>query len=83
MLPNLLENYYISLETILIKMKYIKKLNIFFDKRFSHIADFDLITRLSTICKRYCPEILSGWRIHDENASFIENENFYMKKLIG
>ena len=79
---NLLENYYISLETILIKMKYIKKLNIFFDKRFSHIADFDLITRLSTKCKlEYCPEILSGWRIHDENASFIENEKFLYEKI--
>ena len=79
---NLIENYYISLETTLINMKYIQKLNIFFDKRFSHIADFDLITRLSTVCKlAYCPEILSGWRIHEKNASFTENDKFLEEKI--
>ena len=79
---NLLENYFISLESILIKMEYINKLNIFFDKRFSHIADFDLIIRLSTICKMaYCPEVLSGWRIHESNASFTENEKFLDEKI--
>jgi len=79
---NLIENYYISLEATLLKMKFIKKLDIFFDKRFSHIADFDLITRLSTICKlTYCSEILSGWRIHDQNASFTESEKFLKEKI--
>tara|TARA_Y100000991_G_C21975409_1_gene351905 strand:- start:1248 stop:2168 length:921 start_codon:yes stop_codon:yes gene_type:complete len=79
---NLIENYYISLESILLKMEYVKELNIFFDSRFSHIADFDLLTRLSTICQLvYCPQILSGWRIHNENASFRENEKFIIEKL--
>ena len=79
---NLIENYYISLEATLLKMNFIEKLDIFFDKRFSHIADFDLITRLSTICKlNYCSEILSGWRIHDQNASFTESEKFLKEKI--
>ena len=63
-------------------MEYIRKLNNFFDKRFSHIADFDLITRLSSICKvAYCPQVLSGWRIHQNNASFKENEKFITEKI--
>ena len=79
---NLIENYYISLESILLKMEYVKKLNIFFDSRFSHIADFDLIIRLSIISKLvYCPQVLSGWRIHEANASFKENEKFIIEKI--
>ena len=79
---NLIENYYISLESTLLKINFIDKLEVFFDKRFSHIADFDLITRLSTICKlNYCNEILSGWRIHDQNASFTESEKFLKEKI--
>ncbi len=78
----LIENYYISLESVLIKMEYVKKLNLFFNNEYSHIADFDLIVRLSTQGKLvYCPEILSGWRIHNNNASFVEKEKFFKEKF--
>ena len=78
----LIENYYVVLPSVLIKMNFVKKLKIFFNKDYSHIADFDLIVRLSTICKLvYCSEILSGWRIHNNNASFLENEKFVIEKL--
>ena len=29
----------------------------------------------------YCPETLSGWRIHAQNASFVESEKFVIEKL--
>ena len=78
----LLENYYIVLPSVLIKMAYVNKLNVFFNEEYSHIADFDLFLRVSTLCKLvYCPNILSGWRIHSQNASFLENEKFVIEKL--
>ena len=78
----LIENYYVVLPSVLIKMEYVKKLNTFFNNEYSHIADFDLIVRLSTLSKLvYCPETLSGWRIHNQNASFLENEKFVIEKL--
>ena len=79
---HLIENYFVVLPSVLIKMEYVRKLNIFFDDEYSHIADFDLIVRVSTLSKLvYCPEILSGWRIHKFNASFVENEKFVMEKI--
>ena len=78
----LIENYYVVLPSVLLKMDYVKKLRKFFNKDYSHIADFDLIVRLSTICQLvYCPDTLSGWRIHKNNASFLENEKFVLEKL--
>ena len=57
-------------------------LNHFFNNSYSHIADFDLIIRVSTLSKLvYCPEVLSGWRIHMQNASFLESEKFVTEKL--
>ena len=70
------------LPTVLLDMKYVRKLDKFFNKDYSHIADFDLIIRLSTICEFvYCPKTLAGWRIHNTNASFLEKEKFIFEKL--
>ena len=78
----LIENYYVVLPSVLIKMEYVNKLNYFFNNKYSHIADFDLIVRVSCLSKLiYCPETLSGWRIHAQNASFVESEKFVIEKL--
>ena len=78
----LIENYFVVLPTVLLDMKYVRKLDKFFNKHYSHIADFDLIIRLSTICEFvYCPKTLAGWRIHNTNASFLEKEKFIYEKL--
>ncbi len=81
----LITNYHISLETVLLRVNHIKRLDKAFDNDFSHIADFDLITRLSTQCKiAYCPEILGGWRIHgtSEGHSAPERFNSERKKWV-
>ena len=44
----LLSRYFLSLETVALKTASIKSLNYAFDNEFSHISDFDLITRVST-----------------------------------
>ncbi len=79
---DLIENYYVVLPSVLIKMEYVNKLNCFFNNEYSHISDFDLVIRVSTLSKLvYCPETLAGWRIHTQNASFIESEKFVIEKL--
>ncbi len=67
----LLINYNLSLESVTISKKYLNKLDIMFDNKFSHIADFDLFVRLSTLgqCK-YIDKVLCGWRMHMNNDSF-------------
>lgn len=69
----LLKKYYLSFDTILIDILFIKKLNEKFDKKFTIIHDLDLLIRLSQICKfKYINIPLSYWRIH--NNSFSQNK---------
>ena len=77
----LITNYYLSLESIMIDNKKVKLLPYNFDPKFNHIADFDLIVRLSTCGKIfYLPEVLSGWRIHSESESFIFKRKLFLEK---
>ena len=79
----LLENYNLSLETLIIKKKFAIKSNIIFDKDLSYISDFDFFLRLSKICKlRYVPEVLSGWRVHQESESWKKPNKFNEEKQI-
>ena len=77
----LITNYYLSLESIMIDNRKVKLLPYNFDPQFNHIADFDLIVRLSTCGKMiYLPEVLSGWRIHSDSESFIFNKKVFLEK---
>lgn len=85
---HLLKNYNLSLETIIIKKNIALNSNNFFDKNLSYISDFDFFLRLSKICKlKYVPEVLSGWRVHQESESwknpnkFNEEKNIFIKKI--
>ena len=74
---NLITNYPLSLNSIMINVNKIKKLNYDFDPKFSHISDFDLMVRLSAISKiKYLNKVLSGWRIHGKNESLIRRKVF-------
>lgn len=67
----LLVNYNLSLESVTINNTHLKKLEQMFDNQFSHIADFDLFLRISSLGKcRYINKVLSGWRVHENNDSF-------------
>ena len=52
-----------------------------FNNKYSHIADFDLIVRVSCLSKLIYYRYSSGWRIHSHNASFVESEKFIIEKL--
>ena len=86
--PNLLNNYNLSLETLIFKKKYAVKNKINFDKKLSYISDFDFFLRLSLYCKlKYVPKILSGWRVHSNSESwknpnrFNEEKKIFIKKI--
>jgi len=74
---DLLERYFVSLETILIKKSVIDSLDYAFDSDFSHITDFDLILRVSMISKlAIVKEVLGKWRVHQSGGSWAEHHKF-------
>ncbi len=85
---DLLENYNLSLETLIFNKKFASKSKISFDKNLSYISDFDFFLRLSKVCElRYVPEVLCGWRVHNESESwkkpnkFNEEKKLFIKKI--
>lgn len=62
---DLLINSFISLETAIVRKKCLKKLDHFFDDRFSMIEEYDFFLRiLYDFELDYVDEVLAKWRIH-------------------
>ena len=81
-IKTLIEKYYISLESILLSLDYANSNNIAFDKRYSHIADFDLIVRITLKAKlSYMDEILSAWRVDESSQTWSNQEQFYYELI--
>ena len=86
----LLTNYFVSLETLVIRKSSVFKLSRAFDPDFSFIADFDLVVRLSRISKlMFYPEVLAKWRVHDGSdtwkypLAFLEEKERWIVKQIS
>lgn len=68
---DLIRKYNISFDTVIMRSSYLNKLDHTLDKNFDIIHDMDLLIRLSKICEmRYCPLILSKWRMRDDSLSY-------------
>ena len=89
---DLLKNYNISLETIMIRKSFVSKLDIKgFDQDFSYIADYDLILRVAKISKlMVCKKVLAKWRVHESSDTWkslisfpLEKENWIKKQSIA
>lgn len=85
----LLENYYISLETLVCKKKYLDQISFKFNTENSMISDYELCIRLSAISKLdYYDEILAKCRIHKDSESskkiflIYEEKSSFIKKLV-
>lgn len=79
----LIENYFISFDTVMIRSSYLKKLDHKFDERFNIIHDMDLLIRLSRICEmNYAPFLLSKWRMREESLSYNNFESIIMEKKV-
>ena len=73
----------------MVRKSFVDDLSRQFDPEFNYISDFDLVLRLSSVCKlKYINEILAGWRLHGANASlekpflFQEEKELWIKKMI-
>ena len=84
----LIENYFISFDSIIIKSIFLQRMDQTLDQRFNIIHDMDLIIRLSKICEmRYAPFVLSKWRMRNDSLSFnnfgniISEKKLFIKKI--
>jgi len=77
----LMNNYFVSSETIVFRRSTVLKLPRAFDPDFNFISDFDLVVRLSRISKlAFCPEVLSKWRVHEASGTWKSPLNFVEEK---
>lgn len=86
----LFSEYFVSLETLIVRRSAVQRLPRAFDADFSAIADFDLVVRLSRIAKlAVVPEILAKWRVHADSdtwrypLSFVTEKNRWIAKQIA
>ena len=86
-LSELLNDYSVSLLTLIIRKKILRNLNPIFNNSYNYIGDFDLVIRLAARYKMARNnEPLGIYRIHNKNLSYnnyydqvIELENWYKK----
>ena len=65
---DLLSNYHLSLETIMIRKTALLGLDYWFDEDFNVIEEYDLFIRISFNWKlSYVDKVLAKWRIHDSS----------------
>lgn len=88
MFYELIENYFISFETVIIRKSFLKKLDHSIDHQFNIIHDMDLLIRLSEICEMsYLSLPLSKWRMREKSISFnsfnliVREKKILIKKL--
>ena len=73
----LLSDYILDIETVIIRSELIKKHNIKFTNSFNYVGDMDFFLRLSLFSRILCVnKPLSKWRIHDSNLTFLGPREF-------
>ena len=77
----LINNYFISFSTVMVKKSLILKNNINFCKNLNHISDFDFVLKLSRITHvDLVYDVLVKTRIHYNSGSYMQPENFFTEK---
>ena len=80
---SMLSEYFVSLETAVIRMQALKSLDYWFDSRFEAIEEYDLFVRLGYYWElAYVDEILAKWRVHSSSGTWTKSELFPMEKKI-
>ena len=75
--PTLLADYFISLETVMIKRDVLKTLDHWFDERFQMIEEYDFFVRVGFKWKiAFVDEILAKWRVHENSWTWKKPELF-------
>ena len=80
---NLLNNYLISLETVVIRRAALNSLHYWFDQRFNVIEEYDLFLRIGMKWKiDYIPEVLAKWRVHSASLTWREPDSFLDEMIV-
>ena len=78
---NLLSDYFLSMETVMLRRAALEGLNEWFDPRFNLIEEADLFLRVAHDWELdYVDEPLGKWRIHDKNWSTVYRHDFPKEK---
>lgn len=79
----LLQNYFISLETAVVRRSALQSLDHMFDPRFQVIEEYDLFVRLSYEWELgYVDEVLGKWRMHSASWTWSKSEFFLKERII-
>jgi glycosyltransferase involved in cell wall biosynthesis len=79
----LFSEYFISLETAIVRKEALYSLDHLFDERFQVVEEFDLFVRLSLSWKLdYVDEVLAKWRVHESSWTWSREELFPKEKRI-
>ena len=73
----LLESYFLSMETVIIRKAALEGLNEYFDETYSMIEEADLFRRISYKWKLdMIPEPMAKWRVHQYSLTWTQPSNF-------
>ena len=79
----ILSEYFISLETVIIRKDALAKLDQYFNPFFQVIEEYDLFVRLAYHWKvAYVNEVLAKWRVHEASSTWKEGELFPKEQRI-
>ena len=79
----LFSNYFISLETAIVRKSALDKLDHLFDKRFNMVEEYDLFVRLSMDWELdYVDKVLAKWRVHEGSWTWSKEKDFPKEKRL-
>ena len=79
----LLGEYFISLETAIIRRQALDSLSHWFDPRFNMIEEYDLFVRLGHQWHlAYVDQVLAKWRVHNESLTWTHSSEFPLERKL-
>ena len=79
----LLSNYFISLESVMIRKKALNNLTYIFDVNFEVIEEYDLLARIAYKWELgYVDKTLSKWRVHNQSWTWKKFQLFPLEKML-
>ena len=80
---DLLQNYVLSMPTVIIRSTVLEKENEWFDPRFNLIEEYDFFIRIAYRWQLdMCPEVLAKHRIHLASSSWVKRDLFFNEHLM-
>jgi len=80
---NLLLNYFISMETAVVRKSALESLDHWFDPSFNVIEEYDLFLRIAYDHDlEFVDSVLAKWRIHDSSWTWSKSDLFSQERII-